>query len=394
MDKKLFRSVNYTEIMQYRLPVYNPKSKDKVVTYWVFDPESIMNGGKPRMRRFRKKFCHIKDKRTRDAEAMRFCELIAQKLRQGWNPLIQDSNNKSFCSMDEVLNRYTLYINKSKKEKQITNKTYVDYTNRLKLLTAYIHDYAPLNYVYQFNSSYIEDYLEYVFLGRDVVARTRNNYLTWIRSFCTWLVNHGYLNENPCARIKSLRNDDKFRKALTKQDLGALHDYLEAENLFFLLACETHYYTLIRPNEMSYIKIGDISVSDQTIFVSKEISKNHRDSKVTLPDKVLKLMIRLGVLSYPSDFYLFGKNFHPSPEHADSRIFREYWVKVRKALGFPDSYQFYSLKDTGITDAIAKVGIVVVKDQARHQDVQTTNRYVSKEQLIAHQEYKTFDSAL
>jgi hypothetical protein len=69
-------------------------------------------------------------------------------------------------------------------------------------------------------------------------------------------------------------------------------------------------------------------------------------------------------------------------------------VEVRKALGWPDTYQFYSLKDTGITDAIDSVGLTVTKDQARHASVQTTNRYVRKEQHSAHPEFKDYDGNL
>ena len=57
----------------------------------------------------------------------------------------------------------------------------------------------------------------------------------------------------------------------------------------------------------------------------------------------------------------------------------------------PSHYQFYSLKDTGITDAIDRVGLTVAKDQARHSSVATTNRYVRKGQLKAHPELKDFE---
>ena len=88
---------------------------------------------------------------------------------------------------------------------------------------------------------------------------------------------------------------------------------------------------------------------------------------------------------------MFGRHLTPSPNKTDSRIFREEWAKVRTALHWPDSYQFYSLKDTGITDAIDRVGLTIAKDQARHSSVATTNKYVRKEQLKAHPELKDFE---
>lgn len=393
MDKSMNTSVNYAEIEQYRLPLYNPRSVDKLVTYYVIDPQSVLDGC-PRLKRMRKKFCHIKDKRTRDAEAKRFCEELTKKLRQGWNPLIRDSSSKSFTSVDDVLKRYQQHLQKSLKEKQLTVKTHTDYQSRLRMFEAYVRENSPISYVYQISQAYIEEYLDYIYTERDNTARTRNNHLGWLSSLCAWIVKHGYLNVNPCTDIASLRNGDKKRKVISHEDLKTLRTYLEENNLFFLLACQFHYYTLLRPIEMVKVRVRDISLEEQTVFISHLDSKNHRDGKMTVPTVLMKQLIKLGVLSYPADYYLFGKNFHPSKEQADSRIFREYWAKVRYALHFPDVYQFYSLKDTGITDSIDTNGIIVTKDQARHQDVQTTNRYVAKDQLRAHKELLDYEGFL
>ncbi len=51
---------------------------------------------------------------------------------------------------------------------------------------------------------------------------------------------------------------------------------------------------------------------------------------------------------------------------------------MRDALGWDDCYQFYSLKDTGIRDLANAQGVVVARDQARHRDITTTNKYIQK----------------
>ena len=162
----------------------------------------------------------------------------------------------------------------------------------------------------------------------------------------------------------------------------------------YLLACMIHYYTLLRPKEMSYVRLRDISVKEQTIFISGEVSKNHIDAKVTLPAVVIRQMLDLGTFNHPGDFYLFGSGFLPSAERASEKIYRDRWAKVRKACGFPSSYKFYSLKDTGVTDVIEKVGLVVAKDQARHSDISITSVYARKEQLRAQPELKNFEGQL
>jgi len=138
------------------------------------------------------------------------------------------------------------------------------------------------------------------------------------------------------------------------------------------------YYTLIRPGELSHLKVKDISVKKQTVFVSKEFSKNHRDAEVGLNTKILQLMIDLGVLSRPSEYYLFSKHFLPGEYRLGADQFNKRWAKMRKALGWEDCYQFYSLKDSGIRDLANAQGVVVARDQARHSDITTTNKYIQK----------------
>ena len=64
-------------------------------------------------------------------------------------------------------------------------------------------------------------------------------------------------------------------------------------------------------------------------------------------------------------------------------------AEFRFALCFPDTYQFYSLKDSGIRDLANAEGIVVARDQARHSDISVTNRYL-KSPKVAHESTKHF----
>ena len=84
----------------------------------------------------------------------------------------------------------------------------------------------------------------------------------------------------------------------------------------------------------------------------------------------------------------------PSQKQAQSRIFRDKFTKIREALGWSDSLQFYSLKDSGIRDLANSEGIVIARDQARHADVSTTNRYLKGEAMPVHEETKTFRGSL
>ena len=113
----------------------------------------------------------------------------------------------------------------------------------------------PILYIYQFDQTYISDFLDYILLDRDSSARTRNNYRIWLSSFCTWLMEKQYMETNPVEKIKSIAEEEKKRTALTNKDLEKLKSYLEKTNKYFLLVCQMEYYTFIRPEELSNIKL-------------------------------------------------------------------------------------------------------------------------------------------
>lgn len=393
--KKMFplqKKLNLTELESYRLPIYNKKAKEKVVYFYVLDPQSVIDGN-PKLVRIRKKFNHIHGARERDDAALRFRDEVSRKLRTGWNPLIQEQGTKGFTTIQDVLEKYERYLKKMLKDEVFTKDTHRDYSSRFDMFKQYLQ-ISPIIYIYQLDTPFVESFLEWVYVDRDTSPRTRNNYRLWISTFCTFLKQSGYLKENPVEGIKNLREQDKFRKTLTAADLSRLHDFLDKNDKPFLLVCMMQYYTFIRPKELMLLRVGDISVKEQTVFVSHSFSKNRKDGKATLPARVIRLMIELGVLSHHSDCFLFSKGFMPGERQRDSRSITNRWKEVRKALGFPSCYQFYSLKDTGITDAIGTVGLTVAMDQARHSDISITNKYVAKDQLHAHPELKNFEGNL
>lgn len=377
------------EIIRYKSAIYAKSGKVKFVYFYVLDPQSVIDG-QPKLKRIRTKFNCFATAKERDAAALRYRDEVNRKLAEGWNPLIEDSTHKSWTSFSDVLEQYCKYLLKSKKDGVMKDKTYVDYTSRLKMLTSYECSHR-LHYAYQYDKNWCEQFLDYIYLDRDTSPRTRNNYLGWLCSLGTWMCDRGFIGSNPCTTIKSLPNGDKHRKVVDKDAFSKIEAYLKENDPDFLFAVQFAYYTLIRPNELVKIRIIDINISEQTVFVSSTISKNRHDGKVTLPKVLLLQMVERGTFNSPGQYYLFGSKFVPSEKMAQGRIFRERWSKMRTALNLPDCYQFYSLKDTGITDMINNVGLNVAKDQARHSSVAVTNHYAGKNQLKAQPELLNYE---
>lgn len=377
-----------TEILSYTLPRLHT-GKNWYVDFSCYDP------AEQKMKRKKYMLDGIYKVRNRKKMAADIIASLTNRLRTGWNPWSELSNSRQYAKVSAVLDLYVKYLQKLRNTNAIKENTYLDYTKRLRVLKEYMQNHAmPIMYIYQFNLSYISDFLDYILMDRDSSARTRNNYKVWLSSLCTWLIEKQYMETNPCERIKALKEDPKRREALSPSELKKLKNYLEVHNRHFLLACRMEYYTFIRPEELTNIRLKDISIKEQKVFIGGDISKNRKDGMVGLNDELVKLMIDLDVFRHDGDSYLFSKDFMPGKTKITTKVLRNYFYKVREALHWPDTYMFYSLKDSGIRDLANSAGIVVARDQARHSDISTTNKYLKGSSLTVHEETKHFKGEL
>ncbi|KXB86077.1 site-specific recombinase, phage integrase family [Prevotella sp. DNF00663] len=383
-DKKL---TSHKDIIEFTLPRLH-RGKQWYVDFFAYDP---ISGGLKR-----KKYMLDRYKTTKERETMASILIhnIYQKLIAGWNPFTHAKKTRHYTEFSIVVQRYADYITVAEQKGILKHKTAIDYKSRLKQLQLYLLETnVNIKYVYQFDRTFAVDFLDYLIFDKDVNSKTRNNYRTWLSTLGTWLKERQYIEANPIEDIHMMKETDKFRDPLPADALKRLHDYTYKYMPSFYLACMMEYYTFIRPDELRYIKIGDISITEQTVYVSSEISKNRKGQTIALNDSLLKLMIELRIFEHPSSDYLFGKDIIPGPKQIYVNRFRQEWGKVRRALHFPDSYQFYSLKDSGIRDLANAEGIVVARDQARHSDVAVTNRYLKQTDTV-HEQTKHYKGNL
>ena len=375
-------------IISYSVPRLHT-GKSWYVDFQAYDPTT----GK--MRRKKYMLNAIKSAKERRDRANEIITNLNVKLRSGWNPWAQVESSRQYTPYMDVINAYHIYIETLHKKGGIKSNTLLDYQKRLRILNQYVSKRLPATlYVYQVDQAFINDFLDYVLLDRDASARTRNNYRTWISSLCSWMVEKQYLTTNPVEGVKSIAEGTKFRRAIEPNDLLKMKKYLKKSNPHYLLLCQFAYYTFIRPEEISNIRLSDIRLHEQKVFVAGDVSKNRKDGMVGLNDAVIRSMLDMDIFSYPDHFYLFGKDFQPSAAKASARTYRDYFRKLREKLHWPMEYQFYSLKDSGIRDLANAEGIVIARDQARHADISTTNRYLSGRQLAVHEETKHFKGEL
>ena len=363
--------------------------KDSYLSYYVRNPDS----GK--LVRFKIMLNKYQEGAERDFMAAQISANVYNNFLKGITPFTAPSVGRTATPMKAVIGRYKTYIKKLEQKGAMSEKTRIDYFSKLKIFEEWLDDrHYGGKKVYELDTALVTDFLDYILLDRETSTLTRNNYRTWMSAFCSWLVEKQYLSDNPTGKIPILPVKEKFREPLSVSDVKRMSAHLQRTDKRFLLACYFEYYTMIRPIELVKIRVRDIQLQDQTVFVPSSVSKNRKDGRVPLHDKIVKLMLDLDVFSHPGKSYLFGKQMSPSEERARSNIFRDRFVKLREELGFPSCYMFYSLKDTGIIDHGEKLGVISARDQARHSSVEVTNLYMKRRSGYVNEAAKHFEGDL
>lgn len=350
------------------------EGKEWFISFYVTNPST------EKLKRIRIKVNRIHGIRDRRKAAREMMAAIDQRLALGWNPLVESVAPKSFEKIGTALDMF-LKI----KRKETEQNTMRSYESFVKTFREWMKENGISEDAY---SGSISKEVARSFMNDKepgLSAKTYNNYLNFYTGMFNWLVDKRYCDVNPFSDLdkKPKRLLSKQRRLLKDDELSKLMNYLQKANPQYLAMAMLCYGCFIRPKELSLLKCSDIDLTRQVVHIRAEVAKNDNDSFRTIPDDMMPVLRKLD-LSH-GDWFLFGQNpgyedFRPSKTQACSRKYARYWnMFVRPACGFGQEIQFYSLKDTGITNMLTDgVPINLVQQQADHSSVAMTAIYVGK----------------
>lgn len=330
-----------------------------------------------KLERFRVSVPVIKNKSERIKHGKKIALEINRKLEAGWLPYYTDSTSE-FKSWEYCTDKFISFL-KEDIEKGIRRKdTLRSYASNISMINKYCEENKiELKLIIEFNKSFVVNYLDWIYYKRKNSEVTFNNHLRFIKLFVNFCIERGWLKENFCEQISRKTEKEKKRQIFTPEVKEKVKKIEKINKPFFTMAMLT-YYCFVRKLELTKIRVADINIKNQTIEIKGEYSKSKKTDIVTIPNNYLPLLID-HIKDADKHHFVFGYDYKPSEKQLTSKKINLAWNKFQKELNIGREFQFYSLKDTGITDLLnAGVPALKVRNQARHSDIKITEKYTSR----------------
>ena len=340
--------------------------KEWFIYYYVKNPAT------EKLHRKKIKINRIKSLSLRRKFAKKVIHEINIKLSEGWNPFLEEEAPKGYHTLVEAMESF---MKDKRGSRADTLRTYASYIKILEHWLTYIRK-KPDMYVISFTKREATDFLQFSF-RRGIKASTYNNYKRFYNLLFRWMVEFNYCKVNPFAGLSKKKEAGKERILIPVPERNLIKEHLESEDYEYLLVCMMAFHCLLRPKEITYVRVCDISLEGQTIYVSANHSKNGKTRIATIANVMIDYIKKLDLPGMNQSQYLFSEGFIPGKTRMDPRKIAKRWEKLRNRLKLPKEMKFYSLRDSGIVQMLED-GIPpdVIMRLADHHSLEVTNEYV------------------
>jgi site-specific recombinase XerD len=349
------------------IPAQLHECKEWVIKYYVVNPATNQ------LHRKIVKVNRVKKIAERRRWAREIIHEINIKLATGWNPFIEQQSAKSYHKLFDALETF-----EQLKEKELRPDSVRSYKSYIKIIKDYIIE-KKMNknmYVISFDKAYALDFLQFLYLKKNISERYYNNNVKFYRTFFNWCVQYNYCNTNPFSGIAMKKEKQKTRILIDIEAKEKLKNYLFTKDYEYFVICMLAFYALLRPKEITYLRVKDIDLENQRIFIPGTVAKNGKDRRPTIPDVLKNYLVKMNLSQYNKEWYLFSRGWKPGVLLVDSREISRTWDHIRNAIKIPKEMQFYSLRDSGITKMIKDgISLEQIRDQADHSSLEITNIY-------------------
>lgn len=258
-------------------------------------------------------------------------------------------------------------------------RTYEVYCTDIKRFTDFIakKELEKLT-LEKFTAMHAQDFFDYLKITVKISNRSANNNRNTLTTVFNFFKKRKIITANPFQDVTQLPEISKRHKAFTdKQALAFKTECIRQEEHQLLLFISFIYYCYLRPRyELRLLKIEDIK--EKTIRVPAENAKDRTAEHVMIPPPLEKLIQQHKLRSYPDRCYVFSSDEKPGDKPLDRKTFYNRHRKILEKLKLMgQNLDTYSWKHTGVIALFqATQNIELVRQQCRHSDIATTQKYL------------------
>lgn len=311
-------------------------------------------------------------------------DYINAKLEEGYvagkDLSIVDPNDFRSLSIVEAFEHVIL-----KKKDTVSDNTYKQYKTTIPRLQEWLkkknQDKLKIG---KLTKGMLHGFLDNLFASGTISSnKTYNNYLTTISTVLNYLItrDHKLFSRNPAADIKKLHTSTQKHAAYSEEQMAKIKKEINKQgDPQLLLFIQFIYYTLARPNEIKRMKISDIELENDQIFIPRGNSKNNKSDYVDLYPPLKRAILESKIMDYPKEYYIFSSLRTPGTKISYRKYFWRKHFKILEALKLSESnreYTLYSYKHSGAINLyLSGLEPIDIQKQCRHQTLQQTMDYL------------------
>jgi len=295
---------------------------------------------------------------------------IDLKLRQGWNPFV--NQNRGLTTISQAIDYFL-----TSKGRTVRNRTLITYRSHLKIFTRWLIKLKYDNLSLESFSYYLaSDFMDYTSFHLKVSNRTWNNYLQTMRHFFTFFLEREYNTINPFLKIRYLQTEQTELIAFTRDELNIISNKLPSYNHDLYVIALLVFNCFLRPQEIVRLRVRHLKYAADIISIPGSVSKNKKNEVVFVLPQVKKEIQQMN-LNYPDDYFVFGPGLKRSSRQTAPTRISGNWRSFADLYGIKKN--IYSLKHTG--NGMALESGANVRDlqlQNRHSSLEETQKYLER----------------
>lgn len=290
---------------------------------------------------------HIKTLRERRATGNLIRDTINQLLRERWTPFEKKEKETELTLLQHINKQYDLFRNRHDNG-SLKKSSLKAYRGIKEALVAWLEKskYTQIK-AQEFTRAHAHGFCDYLIEKKKYTGKSFNARKGYIALYFNALLDREAITINHFTRIKPLPETPARHRPFSASQIAEIDARLIKEHYPFYLFTRFIYYCLLRPLEITQIRIADINTKEWYVVIYGDKAKTRVQRVSDIPDSFRPLITKMKLETFPPDYAVFSKGFLPGSKpisrNRATGLFKEL---IKDPMKLPVDYTMYAIKHT------------------------------------------------